>query len=495
MRGRGRRPIINPVKLRTRFSLSLIVYTALVLGSFGAAYYAFERRAAVAAGRAEQVKAVEKAASVCREMNLAASAIIALNYINVLKKEPGITAAGCFDARGLVQAHSEPDKIGTWWEGVAALERLSGSGPISLPAEGGRVEWYLPVAIGGARAGWAFIGYDQGFLDRLIDQRLAGTMRQLLKVAGGTLILAIVFSLLLASGLTRPIGKLVDAARAIGGGNLDYATPSMGRGDELDHLSEEINSMARQLKHLDELKKEFINIVSHDLRSPLGAIIGYADYLLSEEIGPLVQRQKDSIEVIRTQCRHLTNMVNNILDMAKIQSGKMEFIREPFSVHHIGEEIHTLFQFAAKQREQKFELDVPKELAAVGDSDKIHQVITNLVSNAMKFTKAGGRITIGAREEAGGRMVRIFVQDTGYGIPEDQLPHMFERFHQIDAQQQRMKKIRGTGLGLAISKGIVEALGGKIWVESKVGAGSTFHFTLPRAQGGLSNGASSPDHR
>lgn len=239
--------------------------------------------------------------------------------------------------------------------------------------------------------------------------------------------------------------------------------------------------MIEQLRQLDETKAQFISLVSHDLRGPLGAIIAYAEHLMSNEIGPLNEQQMKGLDVINRQCRFLTSMVNNILDMAKLQSGKMEFLKEPFDLAAVLESVRALYEMVAKGKGYAFVVKAPAEgVWALGDAEKVQQVVNNLLSNAMKFTPAGGTVELGLREAKGG-LIETWVRDTGCGIPPDELPRMFERFHQINQQAQRSAKIRGTGLGLSISKAVVDALGGSIWVESRLGEGSVFRFTLPKA--------------
>jgi len=233
-------------------------------------------------------------------------------------------------------------------------------------------------------------------------------------------------------------------------------------------------------KTVDSLKAEFISSITHDLKSPLAAIVSYTDFMLTEEeMKKLTLKQVEYIRVIHNQCLNLLDLVSKILDMSKIQAGKMDFLREWFKVSNSVEKARKLFEMPAQGKKVALTAQIAPNIPDVhGDPGRIHQVLTNLVSNALKFTPEGGSITIGARYLGSGQIL-LFVTDTGPGIPTEELPRMFERFHRINPMEQKEKKIHGTGLGLAICKGIVDAWKGRIWVQSSLGKGTTFSFTVP----------------
>ena len=461
--------------LRLRFLLAFVLNTLLVLYLFSGSYYVVERRAITAAQREEERRTAEKTASVCQLIEMASSPIVAFDFIDGLKRDPAVAFAACVDARGRVQAHSDPDWLGRAWP--------------DSPTPHGIKQSRAPVLIEGRQAGFAVVAYNADVRDTEVRGRLWGVLRVPLIVAALTFVFSLIVSLFLASSLSRPISKLAQAARAIGEGNLDFRSPVESRTDELGHLGKDINAMAIQLKRLDDLKAEFIAIVSHDIRSPLAAVISYADHLLSGGCGILTVEQSKAIKVIESECRQLTNLVSNILDMAKIQAGGMEYIRKPFELSDVVKPIAAVFEVAAAQARIGLRVDIAANVPrVVGDGDKIKQVVTNLLSNALKFTQAGGSVTIAARLAPDSGKVEVSVRDTGCGIAEHELSGLFERFHQINTIDQRTQNIVGTGLGLAISKKIVEAHGERIRVESKVGVGTAFVFTLAPAAG---NGAAS----
>jgi PAS domain S-box-containing protein len=221
-------------------------------------------------------------------------------------------------------------------------------------------------------------------------------------------------------------------------------------------------------------RDEVLSVVSHDLRNPLNAIAMSAD-LLSELPLPEEQRRKH-LEVIRRSCNQMDRLIRDLLDVTKIEAGQLSIQREALEVASLLDEVREMFLSKAREKELRFEIEVAEGLAPIhGDRQRILQVLGNLVGNAVKFTPERGRVVVQAT--AAGREVVFSVQDTGPGIAPEDLPRVFQRFWQAtDA------KGVGAGLGLSIAKGIVEAHGGRIWVESKRGVGSAFFFTIPTVE-------------
>ena len=221
--------------------------------------------------------------------------------------------------------------------------------------------------------------------------------------------------------------------------------------------------------------------MSHELRTPLNAIIGFSEVLVERMFGELNEKQDEYLRDIFSSGRHLLSLINDILDLAKIEAGRMELELGRFDLPAAMENALTLVKGRAATHAIVLHLEVDGRLGEfVGDERKIKQVLVNLVSNAVKFTPEGGRVEVRAAPANGG--VEFAVSDTGIGIaPEDQ-EAIFEEFRQVGTDYA--KKREGTGLGLSLTKRIVELHGGRIWVKSQVGQGSTFTFTLPlRAHG------------
>jgi signal transduction histidine kinase len=243
-------------------------------------------------------------------------------------------------------------------------------------------------------------------------------------------------------------------------------------------LYEEQLRATEQLRELDKLKNEFLASMSHELRTPLNSIIGYAEVLLDGLDGDLNDEMQEDVNSIHSSGKLLLNLINDILDLAKIEAGQMELEYEPIDLVAFLEEMVNTSQILVKNKpvEMRLEMDESVEdlVEFQADPIRLRQIVNNLISNAAKFTDQGA-VTTRARVEDGS--VIISVQDTGVGIPEDKLNVVFERFRQAD--QSSTRKAGGTGLGLAITRQLVNMHGGDIWAESEDGQGTIFSFSLP----------------
>jgi signal transduction histidine kinase len=241
--------------------------------------------------------------------------------------------------------------------------------------------------------------------------------------------------------------------------------------------AEQAATVAR-LRELDHLKSSFLANMSHELRTPLNSILGFADVMLEGLDGTLTDLMENDLQVIRKNGRHLLNLINDVLDMAKIEAGKLSLIPEHFDLNEVLEEVLEITAPLAREKTLDLRLEhnplEPFDLEA--DRMRLRQVMINLVNNAIKFTEAGS-ITVNA--ERHDRLVRIQVRDTGLGIPPDQLEHIFQEFHQVDSSTTR--KAGGTGLGLPISRHLIRMHAGNLWAESTgvPGEGSAFFIELP----------------
>ncbi len=241
-------------------------------------------------------------------------------------------------------------------------------------------------------------------------------------------------------------------------------------------LFREIEDKSRQIEAANRHKSEFLANMSHELRTPLNAIIGFSEVLQERYFGELNEKQAEYTDDILTSGRHLLSLINEILDLSKVEAGRMELELATFDIPLAIDNARTFVRERATTHGITLDVTIDERLGDfVGDERKIKQILLNLLSNAVKFTPEGGRITINARPINGS--VEISVTDTGIGIAEEDQPKVFEEFRQVGSDNA--KKIEGTGLGLTLAKKFVELHGGKIWVESEVGKGSTFTFTLP----------------
>jgi signal transduction histidine kinase/CheY-like chemotaxis protein len=235
---------------------------------------------------------------------------------------------------------------------------------------------------------------------------------------------------------------------------------------------------AEQLREVDRLKTQFLANMSHELRTPLNSIIGFSRVMLKGIDGPLTNLQEVDVTSIYNSGQHLLSLINSILDMSKIEAGKMELAFEQVRLPQILDTVASTTRALIKDRPIELHVQVPPDLPTVwADSQRVRQILINLLSNAAKFTEKG-QITLSARlQDEVGDTVLVSVADTGVGIDPQAQQHLFIPFQQVDASTTR--RAGGTGLGLAISRSFVQMHGGEIWVESQPGSGSTFHFTLP----------------
>ncbi len=242
-------------------------------------------------------------------------------------------------------------------------------------------------------------------------------------------------------------------------------------------LYQEQLATSERLREFDRLKSEFLASMSHELRTPLNSIIGFADVLLEGIDGQLSPRMEEDVRLIRNSGEHLRNLIGDILDMSKIEAGMMDLRYETIDLAAMDAEIRAFVrtQMMTYDKELDFELEIaPEAETVIADRTRFKQVLFNLLSNAIKFTSEG---SVRLQIDADGEDVRVTVADSGIGIDAAHVPIVFEQFRQLDGSLTRTAG--GTGLGLPISKSLVELHGGKIWVESKVGQGAQFHFTLP----------------
>ncbi len=259
-------------------------------------------------------------------------------------------------------------------------------------------------------------------------------------------------------------------------GNLTRAVHIIKDITERKQAEGKIKEQNIQLKKLDKIKSDFLNVTSHELRTPMSAIKGYLQMLLNQSLGEISEEQKKGLEVILRNANRLDNLVQDILDVSRLESGTMKFIIEKTDIQKLVDEVTETMQSSADLKDIKINMEVEEKLPGLNiDQDRIKQVIINLVNNSIKFSPGGSIINIRAKKEEGN--ILFEVQDFGRGIPKDKQDRIFETFYQVDSGKDT--KFGGAGLGLAISRGILLAHSGKIWVKSKEGKGSTFSFTLP----------------
>jgi len=242
----------------------------------------------------------------------------------------------------------------------------------------------------------------------------------------------------------------------------------------------ELSLALEEIKQVSKRKSEFVSAVSHELRTPLTSIKGYASILAAGKLGDIPKQVKERIEKINRHSNELTELINNLLDISRIESGRVDLKIVPQDISQIIENISDMLMPPIKEKEMEFSLDLPKGLPLVlADNTQIKRVFINLIGNAIKYSPPKGKINLSVNRNKDDYLT-INISDTGYGIPREDLKKIFDEFYRVDTA--RTQGIKGTGLGLSLVKYIVEAHKGQIWATSKIGQGSTFSFTLPIAK-------------
>jgi PAS domain S-box-containing protein len=263
--------------------------------------------------------------------------------------------------------------------------------------------------------------------------------------------------------------------------NEDLERRVLERTAQLAALNRELEARNREVERANRMKSQFLASMSHELRTPLNAVIGFSDLLHEETAGPLNEKQKRYVDHVLTGARNLLQLINDILDLSKVEAGQLLLRPEDFSLAEALPEVLSTIKPLAMSKQIQLENRVAPEIALSADRIRLKQVLYNLLSNAIKFTEPGGEVRIEAK--AAGALVCVSVIDNGIGIPPEEHEAIFNEFHQVGMTTKGVRE--GTGLGLAISRRLVEAHDGKIWVESAPGRGSRFSFILPAAKSPL----------
>jgi two-component system OmpR family sensor kinase/two-component system sensor histidine kinase BaeS len=383
------------------------------------------------------------------------------------------------DEHGLVVYDSQGQRTGE------TLNRSEQNLAIPIQAEGRTVGFLLAVP----PRGMQLQPQEQNFLDQVNRALLlAGAL------AGG---LGILLGLGLSRGLIAPLARLTAAARRIAGGDLSQRVPETGSA-EMAALGQAFNQMAADLEKVEELRRNMVADVAHELRTPLSVLQGNLRAIL-DGVYPLEQTE---IAGLYDETRLLSRLVEDLHELAQAEAGQLHLDLRPTDLIEVVQTTVTNFSVAAEAKGVKLTTDWADETAnlpVLADPDRLAQIMRNLLSNALRHTPEGGQITVSATYnghcEFNGPAVRIVVADTGEGIPPDELPHVFDRFWRADRSRARETagpstsrrgelvepSGRGSGLGLAIARHLVQAHGGEMGVESEVGQGSRFWFTLPVA--------------
>jgi two-component system OmpR family sensor kinase/two-component system sensor histidine kinase BaeS len=352
-----------------------------------------------------------------------------------------------------------------------------------------------PISANGQLAGYLLVRAGSGGTMSMAGQQFLaqvnGALLQAGLLAGG---LGVVLGVVIARGLAAPLSRLSAAARQIARGQLGERVPLAGTAEIAD-TARAFNEMADGLQQAERLRQNMIADIAHELRTPLTVIQGNLRAIL-DDVYPL---EKAEIATIYDETVMLSRLVGDLRELAQAEAGRLTLDQQPVDVALLTRSAIAPFETAAAEQRVTLVADLPDPLPLVlADPDRVRQVLHNLVANALRYTPAGGTITLSATPETKdegrttnddaapsfvlGRsfFVRFIVEDTGQGIAADELPHVFERFWRADRSRSRDQG--GSGLGLAIAKQLIEAHGGQIGVASRIGAGSQFWFRLPAAE-------------
>lgn len=387
-------------------------------------------------------------------------------YMDLLRSAADVEFAAVVDHAGKIAAHTDREFIGA----DLKIWRLSDRYPTA-------VQWQAPARLPGGAA-TVMIGFSRSHSDALVGAARKKMLIPLASIGAAAFAVCLGLALYFASYLSRSINQLIEGSRQIGRGNLKVSLPVSSSG-EFGQLESQFNAMAEQLRHLEEARDRLVAGLSHDLRTPLGAMQTYLGVIREGLFGPTSREQDRALGIIMDGSRKLSDMVNNALDLFSIKAGRFQVRPTPTDIGELVKQAAQLYQATADSRRISIRCEIADGLGKVSaDAPGITRVVANLVSNALKFTPEGGSVTVSAADAV--NEVRVAVKDTGKGIAQADLPKLFAPFERL--REGATGATEGTGLGLMVSRQIVEAHQGRIWIESELGRGTTVAFSLPKSQ-------------
>jgi signal transduction histidine kinase len=447
------------MSLKWKLSLFTSALLLAAVAAFSTVLLWSERRSLEEASVQRRQEAVAGLAEVCRSAAVNQQDLPLTNYLRRLAASDEIKEAYCLDPTGRVFGHTDPARLN------AILPSGGPPDPAVFPVE-------TAVTVGHRELGSARILYDRKIVDRRLEVSLQEARRRIGRTAAAVGAMGFALAFLATAWAVRPVRALVQGARAIGAGRLDQKI-LLRRHDELGRLADEFNLMAEKLAELDRMKADFVNGITHDLKSPLTAVKASTDNLQA-----FIERPGDpgaayeSLTLIHRNADRLLDLISSILEVAKIEHGTA-LVKTPVDLESLADRVARNFRPLAAAKGLSLEMVAESPVPPFpADEGKLERALSNLVGNAVKFTQKGG-VTISVGSD-GGRAV-VSVRDTGPGIPADLRGRLFTKF----SRAQAARGTEGAGLGLAIVKGFVEAHGGSVDAQDAPGGGTIFTFQVP----------------
>ncbi|MBI5245830.1 MAG: HAMP domain-containing histidine kinase [Elusimicrobia bacterium] len=439
------------MSIRVKLAVLLSLAIAAAAGCTAAVAVALQNRALRAAEEEKVRLLVASVRTMAEESALARDPLMLLDYLSFVRRDRAEVAGARVRYDGRWQ-ESEP---------APANAREERDESVSVPAADGRPEIVVLLRLS----------------RRVLDARLRAATDLLARDVARACVMLVLTGLLVSLPLSWTFtSRLIQIERAlasVGDGRLDAAVPERGS-DELARLGRGLNAMIGRLRELDDMKRTFVSSITHELRSPLFAIDSYVKMLLRDSKA-LGDEERKQLARISENAARLAHFVTSLLDMARIERGKLEYRPKTTDLGRLVEDAALFFQSSAADGGKTMAVAVEPGLPAVlADPDLLTQVVTNLVSNALKFTPKGGRVEVSLRRD--GAELVCAVTDTGVGIAREALPRLFQPFERVGNS-----KVGGTGLGLSIAKAMVEMHRGRMSAASEPGKGSRFSFTIPLA--------------
>lgn len=469
------------MKLRTKFSILTCSLTIIVVLGVSVFLYIAEKQLLLNEMEENQENVVNGLSEVGKESLITSNEILTINYVNKIKATKGVEYAMLTMPSGEISAHTDVNLLGNRIQPPLKVTDDVLNAPFTQAYSHGEEEFSVishPVIIDGKPGGIAWVAFSQTVINNLIDDTLKKTRKRIIGVASVGLLMGVIGAIILSIMMTKPIKKMAAGARLIGQGKLDTKIEVDSR-DELGDLAGDLNLMAEKLAELDQMKQDFVSSITHEFRSPLNAMGIHFDLLSKGNLGELNEKQLESLDILKKNASRLGVFIDDLLDVAKLERGKMVINSSLFDLGTVIKETRDFYRVQAEKKVISLEAEYAQDLPQVyADPDRTRQILTNLLNNAIKFTPEKGSINIEAKTIKDD-LIEVAVRDSGMGIPEDQVDSIFNKFEQVKGVRQKIGGQKGTGLGLAIVKGLVEGQGGDIRVESEYGKGTVFFFTIP----------------